>query len=71
MWLKLVYSFVIALKGLFKSSFLLLTKNVGKSLKCILIKFELSASHRFQDITVQNYGNNFALTSVLPFCQYL
>ena len=29
-------------------------QNIGKSLKCILTKFELSTSSRFQDIAVQS-----------------
>ena len=37
-----------------ESKFSLLTKKVGKSLKYILAKFELSMSSRFQNIAVQN-----------------
>ena len=34
--------------------FFTVDQKVGKSLKCILTKFELSTSYRFQDVAVQS-----------------
>ena len=42
------------LKGHSSQVFLQLTKNVEKSLNCILTKFEPSTSCRFQDIAIQS-----------------
>ena len=43
-----------ALKRAFKSGFFTLDQNVGICLKCILTKFEVSTSSRYQDIALQN-----------------
>ena len=48
---------------------LTLVQNVGLNLKCILTKFELSTSCRFQDIAVLNRQFSSYSTSLLRFCQ--
>ena len=57
----------LKLRGI-QIKFFVVDQNSEKSLKCILTKFKLSVSYRFQGL--QFKINNFSLTSVLPFLQY-